>query len=172
MNSLLPITGSSSLLEQLSPHVPDAFINSLLPRHRGAGRPSLWSLAQLFRLALLAVLTPAHSFNLVLALLPEQRSWRRFAHLPNRRQLPSPSSLHEFRAKLGVGLLRQINRHLLVALLEGLPTARKPVALIDSTDLPAADSGLKKRHAVLHRRSRCQGKAHAQIRAERLVYWI
>ena len=144
MQSLLPITGSNSLLEHLSPYIPDACVNSLLPAHRGAGRRSSWSSAQLFRITLLALLTPAHSFNLVVELLPEQRSWRRFAGLPNRRKLPAASSLHEFRSRLSVGILRQINRHLLLPLLEGLPAERKSIGLIDSTDLPAATSGFKK----------------------------
>jgi hypothetical protein len=144
MQRLLPITGSNLLLEHLSPYIPDAWINSLLRAHRGAGRRSSWSSAQLFRITLLALLTPAHSFNLVAELLPEQRSWRRFASLPNRRKLPAASSLHEFRSRLSVEMLRQINRHLLLPLLEGLPGERKSVGLIDSTDLPAATSGFKK----------------------------
>jgi hypothetical protein len=144
MERLLPITGSNSLLEHLSAYIPDACINSLLPAHRGAGRRSSWSSAQLFRITLLALLTPAHSFNLVVELLAEQRSWRRFAGLPNRRKLPASSSLHEFRSRLGVGILRQINRHLLLPLLESLPAERKSVGLIDSTDLPAATSDFKK----------------------------
>ena len=105
MKILLPITGSNSLLDLLSAYIPDAFINALFPAHGGAGRRSSWSSAQLFRITLLALLTPAHSFNLVLELLPEQRAWRRFAGLPNRRKLPASSSLHEFRARLGVDIL-------------------------------------------------------------------
>jgi hypothetical protein len=141
----LPTTGSNSLLEHLSAYVPDNCINSLLPAHSGAGRRPSWSSAQLFRITLLALLTPAHSFNLVVELLAEQRSWRRFAGLPNLRRLPAPSSLHEFRCRLGVGVLRQINRHLLLPLLDALPVERKSLGLIDSTDLPAATSGFKKR---------------------------
>lgn len=144
MNAPLPVTGTNALLVQLSDWVPDDFINQLLPPHRGQGRRSLWSSAQLFRLLLLALLTPAHSFNLLVQLLPEQRAWRRFAHLSNRHRVPTTSILHEFRARLGVGPLRRINRHLLLPLLEGLAPERKTVALIDSTDLPAATSTYKK----------------------------
>jgi hypothetical protein len=93
---------------------------------------------------LLVLLTPAHSFNLLVELLPEQRAWRRFARLPNRRQVPTASILHEFRGRLGVGPLRRVNQHLLLPLLEGLAPERKTVALIDSTDLPAATSTYKK----------------------------
>jgi hypothetical protein len=37
---------------------------------------------------LLALLTPAHSFNALVRLLPEQRDWRRFAHLNHRHRTP------------------------------------------------------------------------------------
>jgi len=144
MNAPLPTTGTNALLSQLSEFVPDDFVNRLLPPHRGRGRRSLWSSAQLLRLLLLTLLTPAHSFNLLVQLLPEQRDWRRFARLPNRRRVPTASILHDFRDRLGVGRLRHINRHLLLPLLEGLSPERKTVALIDSTDLPAATSSFKK----------------------------
>lgn len=144
MNAPLPTTGTAALLTHLSDFVPDDFINHLLPPHRGQGRRAGWSSAQLFRLLLLVLLTPAHSFNLLIELLPEQRAWRRFVRLPNRRQRPTASILHEFRARLGVGLLRRVNRHLLLPLLEGLAPERKTVALIDSTDLPAAANSYKK----------------------------
>lgn len=144
MNAPLPTTGTAALLTQLSDFVPDQFIHRLLPPQRGQGRRAGWSSAQLFRLVLLVLLTPAHSFNLLVQLLPEQRAWRRFARLPNRRRVPTASILHEFRHRLGVGPLRQVNRHLLLPLLEGLAPERKTVALIDSTDLPAATSSYKK----------------------------
>lgn len=144
MNAPLPTTGTAALLAQLSDFVPDDFINRLLPPHRGQGRRAGWSSAQLFRLLLLGLLTPAHSFNLLVQLLPEQRAWRRFGRLPNRQRVPTASILHEFRVRLGVGPLRRVNRHLLLPLLEGLASERKAVALIDSTDLPAATSAYKK----------------------------
>jgi hypothetical protein len=96
----LPITGSAELLELLSPFVADDHINEVLPRHRGAGRPSQWSGAQLYRTLLLMLLTPARSSNLLCTLLPEQRACRRFAHLPNRNRLPNARQLHEFRHRL------------------------------------------------------------------------
>jgi hypothetical protein len=91
---VLPITGSTALLELLSPFVPDDLLNDLLPRHRGPGRRDEWSAAQLYRVLLLLLLTPARSSNLICKLLPEQRAWRRFAHLPNQRQLPNVRQLH------------------------------------------------------------------------------
>jgi hypothetical protein len=98
----------------------------------------------LYRLLLLTLLTPAHSFNLMLHLLPEQRSWRKFAHVPNRYRLPVASQLHDFRDALGVAGLRRINQFLLAPLLETLSPDRQAVGLIDATDLPAATSAYKK----------------------------
>ena len=140
----LPHTGTAALLEQLSAHVPEDLINSLLPFKSGPGRPCLFSAAQLFRVNLLALLTPVHSFNLLVRLLPEQRSWRAFARLRNRFSVPDVRMLHEFRRRLDLSKLRQVNEHLLQPLLEGTAGFAKTVALIDSTDLPAATNGYKK----------------------------
>jgi hypothetical protein len=92
----LPVTGSAELLTTLSDFVPDDFINTLLPAQRGSGRRRCFSSAQLWRIHLLALLTPAHTFNAVVELLPEQRAWRRFAHLNHRLRTPDVRMLHEF----------------------------------------------------------------------------
>src|SRR3954469_2215306 len=96
----LPPTGSAALLDVLSPYIPDDLINTLFPQRTGRGRPALFSAAQLFRVNLLVLLTPAHSFNLVVALLVEHRPWRDFARLPNRQRIPDTKMLHEFRQRL------------------------------------------------------------------------
>ena len=140
----LPTTGTSGLLERLSPYIPDDLINTLWGRQLGAGRRALFSPAQLFRVMLLPLLTPAHSFNLVIELLPENRSWRSFARLRNRHALPDVRMLHEFRTRLRLTQLRQVNQHLLTPLLEGTGRYPKTVAVIDSTDLPAATNAYKK----------------------------
>ncbi len=145
MQSSLPATGTVALLEELCVFIPDDLINQLVPPHTGRGRRSQWSSAQLYRLLLLTLLTPAHSFNLMLRLLEEQRAWRKFARLPNRHRLPVASQLHDFRQALGVDGLRRINEHLLGPLLQRLVPERKSIGLIDATDLPAATSAYKKR---------------------------
>jgi len=98
----------------------------------------------MFRVMLLPLLTPAHSFNLVTELLPEHRSWRSFAHLRNRRELPDVRMLHDFRRRLELTQLRRLNEHLLQPLIEGTSGFAKTVAVIDSTDLPAATNAYKK----------------------------
>lgn len=140
----LPKTGSAALLERLSPFVEDALINQMIPRRLGPGRPNHFSSAQLFRVLLLALLTPAHSFNLLVTLLPENRAWRKFARLPNQRTLPDAKMLHQFRARLDLRCLRHLNLSLLKPLLADLDPALRPLAIMDSTDVPAAANGFKK----------------------------
>lgn len=144
MKQDLAPTGTATLLEQISDFVPDDFINELPVGQSRRGRRRHWNSAQLYRLLLLTVLTPAHSFNLMLRLLEEQRSWRKFAHLPNRYRLPVASQLHDFRDLLGTRGLRRINQFLLEPLLQTLPLERQTIGLIDATDLPAATSAYKK----------------------------
>lgn len=140
----LPPVGTAELLERLSVHIPDPFINQLLPRRRGVGRRCCFSAAQLWRVHLLSALTAAHSLNGIVRLLPEQRAWRRFAHLSHRERTPDARMLHEFRGRAGVGGLRAINDHLVVRLLKHLHADRQSVAVIDATDLPAATADKKK----------------------------
>jgi hypothetical protein len=95
---------------------------------------------------LLAVLTSTHSLNLIVAQLPEQPAWRRFARL--RRTLPTARMLHEFRQTVGVGGLRCIQQHLVGRLLHRQGVQPYAVALMDATDLPASCSGFKKSSAT------------------------
>lgn len=138
------MTGTTALLERLSPYIPDDFINSLFAMKRGAGRPAMLSASQLFRVMLLTLLTPAHSFNLLVKLLGEHRSWRSFARLRNRNELPDAKMLHQFRDRLDLTKLRRINEHLLQPLLLECSKFPKTVAVIDATDLPAATNAYKK----------------------------
>ncbi len=165
----LPQTGTSALLEALSPFIDDAQLNELLPEPRGPGRPRLFSSAQLLRVLLLSLLTPAHSFNLLLRLLPEHRAWRKFAHLPNQRVIPDPKMLNEFRARLDLGALRRWNAQLLSPLLDQLDPARLPLAIIDATDLPAPVHAFKKR-STLYGPPCGGGRTHDQDRTLQMVY--
>lgn len=141
---LLPVTGTTALLDRLSPYVPDDDINSLFAVKRGPGRPARFSPSQLFRVILLPLLTPAHSFNLLVQLLAENRGWRRFARLRNLNDLPDAKMLHQFRDRLDLNHLRHINKRLLEPMLERCSRFPKTVAIIDATDLPAATNAYKK----------------------------
>lgn len=144
MRKDLPAVGTAAHLEVLFEHVPDQFINDLLPRRRGAGRRGCFSAAQLWRVSLLCALTDCDSYNSVVRQLPEQRAWRRFGRLSHRERTPDVRMLHEFRCRAGVSGLRAINDHLVRALLKQLRTDLRSVALIDATDLPAATADKKK----------------------------
>lgn len=141
---VLPATGTAAFLEAISPHIPDDLIDSLIVHRPSRGRPPLFSPSQLFRVSLLPLLTPARSYNLIVKLLGEQRPLRSFARLRNRMVVPDVRMLHEFRARMDLAKLRQLNVHLLRSLLDGAGNLAKTVALIDSTDLPAATNGYKK----------------------------
>ena len=165
----LPQTGTSALLEMLSPHLNDRFINDLFPRQPRQGRHASFSPAQLLRVQLLQLLTPAHSGNLLIKLLPENRGWRDFARLPNKRSLPDAKMLHQFRERLDLIKLRQMNRQLLTTLLAALDPMRKTVAIIDATDLPAATNCFKKKCGDPQRFTRSGRRPYGQKRAEPLV---
>jgi hypothetical protein len=144
MRKELPAVGTDQLLEVITPEVPDQFINELLPRRKGVGRRCCFSAGQLWRVHLLAMLTGTHSYNGIVRLLPERRSWRRFAHLSHRERTPDVRMLHEFRCRAGVSGLRAINDHLVMKLLKHLRAGQKTVGVIDATDLPAATADKKK----------------------------
>jgi Transposase domain (DUF772) len=167
MSLTLPPVGTSHLLELVSSYAPDDFIAEVCPRRFTGGRRHALSAAQLWRTHLLAVLTSTHSLNLLVAQLPEQVAWRRFARL--RRTLPTARMLHEFRQTVGVGGLRAINQHLLGRLLRRTGLQPHAVALMDATDLPAACSGFKKKFCRLQRHPCGTGRAHAQDGPEPLV---
>ena len=144
MKTKLPMTGTSELLELVSPYIPDDFINEHWPSGRTGGRRRAFSTAQLWRTHLLLLLSPAHSINLLVELLPEQSAWRRFARLSHRDRVPDVRMLHEFRGRMGVGGLRKINAELLRPLLTQVVERPDTIAIIDATDLPAACTAFKK----------------------------
>ena len=166
MNSNLPATGTVALLELLDPFVPDDFINQSWPQGRTGGRHREHTAAQLFRVHLLNLLSPVHSLNLLVKMLPEQRAGRTFAGLRRQSRVPDVRMLHEFRARLGVAGLRRINQHLLRPLVEPYAWREGSVGLIDATDLPAACGGFKKKHRAILGGARRAGRAHAQDRSE------
>ena len=141
---VLPATGTAAFLEAISPYIPDDLIDRLFAHKPIRGGPQRFSPCQLFRVSLLPLLTPARSYNLIVNLLGEQRPLRSFARLRNRGMIPDVRMLHEFRSRMDLAKLRQLNASLLRPLLEEAGNFAKTVALIDSTDLPAATNGYKK----------------------------
>lgn len=142
------MTGTSELLDEVSPYVPDQFINEQWPSGPTGGRRRCFSAAQLWRVHLLLLLTPAHSVNLLAALLSEQRGWRQFARLSHRERVPDVRMLHDFRARVGVGGLRRVNEQLVRPLIHPVVERLDTIAIIDATDLPAACHRFKKSEPI------------------------
>lgn len=168
MNSDLPATGTAALLELVDPFVPDDFINECWPRRCTGGRRHEHTSAQLFRVHLLCLLSPVHSVNLMVKMLPEQPAWRKFADLRRQNRVPDVRMMNEFRCRVGVAGLRRINEHLLAPLLEIYAWQPWSVGLIDATDLPAACAGFKKKHWPIFRRACCVRRADDQDRPKPL----
>jgi len=169
MKSQLPQTGTEDFLELLSPFVPDDYLDQRWPRLKTGGRRYGFIASQLWRLHLLALITPVHSFNLLIRMLPEQKAWRRFAHIASQQHVPDVRMMNTFREKIGVDGLRQVNGQLLEPIIASVDLSQGAAALIDATDLPASCSGFKKKHrALLRQRSRAR-RAHAQERTKSMV---
>jgi hypothetical protein len=117
MNSDLPATCTVASLELVNPFVPDDFINACWPQGYAGGRRRDYSAAQLHRVHLLSLLSPVHSVNLLVKMLPEQRAWRKFAGLRRQTQVPGARVPHEIRCRVSVAGLRHINQHLLAPLI-------------------------------------------------------
>ena len=145
MHSPLAATGTVEFLESLSHLVPDSYIDGIFLPRKTTGRPIAFRPSQLWRVHLLALLTPVHSFNLLVKSLPEQKSWRRFAHLSHRHRTPDARMLNEFRVRFGVMGFRAVNEHLLKGILSNRKSVLKTVALIDATDLQASATDQKKK---------------------------
>lgn len=154
------MTGTNQLLNLLDPYIPDGFINDHWNHRPARGPRWYFSAAQLWRVHLLALLTPVHSLNLLVAMLPEQKGWRTFARLPNRQLVPDVRMLNAFRNRIGVMGLRQINETLLEPFIQRSVTLEGTTGLIDATDLPAACRGVKKRDRSLYGASSGSGRPH------------
>ena len=169
MKSQLPQTGTEDFLELLSPFVPDDYLDECWPRGKTGGRRHGFSASQLWRLHVLVLITPVHSFNLLIRMLREQKAWRRFAHLPRQDHVPDVRMMNSFREEIGVGGLRRVNDKLLEPIVQRVIGGLGAAALIDATDLPASCSGFKKKHRAILGQGSGAGGAHAQERPEPMV---
>jgi hypothetical protein len=162
MKSQLPPTGTEDFLELLSPFVPDDYLDQRWPRLKTGGRRYGFSASQLWRLHLLALISPVHSLNLLVRMLPEQKAWRRFARIPSQEHVPDVRMMNAFREEMGVEGLRQVNGELLEPIMASVELSQGAAALIDATDLPASCSGFKKKHRTLFRPPGSPGCADPQ----------
>src|ERR1019366_7741883 len=68
------------------------------PRAHTVGRHCEYIAAQLYRVHWLCLLSPVHSVNLLIKLLPEQRAWRKFAGLRRQSRVPDVRMMHQLAA--------------------------------------------------------------------------
>jgi hypothetical protein len=169
VKSQLPQTGTEDFLELLAPFVPDDYLDECWPRGKTGGRRHGFSASQLWRLHVLVLISPVHSFNLLIRMLPEQKAWRRFAHLTRQDHVPDVRMMNSFREEIGVGGLRRVNDQLLTPIMQSVVGSSGAAALIDATDLPASCSGFKKKHRPLLGPGSGVGSTHTQERPEPVV---
>lgn len=136
-------------LEEISKVIPDDAIDTIFPKGftRQRGPQGKFKTSQLFRVHLVAMLKQIPSFNKLCFELRVRRSLRDFCNLKNRRDVPIPRVLSEFRMKLGDSGLIRINELLLFTLFKVLKLPRLLVAVPDSTDLEASCKGFPKKNA-------------------------
>ncbi|MCX7013027.1 MAG: transposase [Candidatus Sumerlaeota bacterium] len=127
-------------LWRLSKVVPDDWIDEQWPQHgaRKQGRWKEWRSSQLARAHLLALIKALGSFNRVCAELRHNGEFRRFCRVPPRRGAPRPGTLTKFRQRLGVEGWRAVHGMLVRSVAALAAPCAAGLALVDSTDLPAA----------------------------------
>lgn len=133
------------LLKNISVIIPDKKINQELYFYSPERGPK-FSLkpSQMYRCHLLLCLKRVASFRQLRMDLIQHKSWRSFAHLKNKQQVPSLRAFSEFRQH-GVSLLKQINQQYCRIIFSILPVPLAIVAVPDSTDVRAATKGFPKK---------------------------
>src|SRR5207245_296784 len=86
--------------------------------------------------------------------------------------LPDAKMLHQFRDRLDLIKLRAINRRLAAPFFDNWDSARKSLAIIDSTDLPAATHSFKKKSGAVFSSRRGHRGSYHKKRSEPMVHRI
>src|ERR1035441_5582593 len=73
-------------------------ISEYWPRGHTGGRHCEYTAAQLFRVHWLCLLSPVHSVNLLIKLLPEQRAWWKFAGLRRQSRVSDVRMIYQLAA--------------------------------------------------------------------------
>jgi len=138
-------------LQSISLVIPDDAINEFFPaNYQGKrGKPYALTTAQYYRIHLLTLLKGLPSFNRISRELAYHQTYRRFAQLQSRAQVPQPNTLSDFRAEVGPRNLGLINDLLVERLFAMIPLPPLMIAVPDSTDLVAACSGRGKKNALV-----------------------
>ncbi len=140
-----------SILEKISPHIPDEEINFLFPfrKFNTQGRRRKFKTSQLYRAHILAMLKGMPSFNELCRELKTRRSFRDFCLFKNKRFTPPTRMLSEFREHLKPSGFEKIAQLITVNFLNVIPLPVTKIGVPDATDMPANCSGFAKKNAIV-----------------------
>jgi len=138
-----------SILEKISPHIPDEEINFLFPfrKFNTQGRRRKFKTSQLYRAHIVAMLKGIPSFNKLCTELRIRRSFRDFCLLRSKKFIPPKRMLSEFREHLKPSGFEKITQLITSNFLSVIPLPAVKVGIPDATDMPANCSGFAKKNA-------------------------
>jgi len=136
------------LLRAIDAVIPDRWIDDRWPQPARQGRWAPLSTSRLVRVHLLVLLKSLGSFNRACRELRHNVDFRRFCRLRMANRPPTAGYLAQWRGSFAVEQWRDLHRHLLkaVALLFVPPVLG--LAVVDSTDLPAAVRRMSKKKGL------------------------
>ena len=133
------------LLHAIGSVLPDRWIDGQWPQPRRQGRwPSL-STSRLVRVHLLMLLKALGSFNRTCRELQHNVDFRRFCRVRMLDRAPTAGYLAQWRGTFGADQWRMLHRHLLQAVARRFVPSALGLAIVDSTDLPAAVRRMSKK---------------------------
>jgi Transposase domain (DUF772) len=138
-----------SILERISPHIPDEEINFLFPfrKFNTQGRRRKFKTSQLYRAHIAAMLKGISSFNKLCTELKTRRSFRDFCLFKSKKSTPPKRMLSEFREHLKPSGFEKIAQLITANFLSVIPLPAVKVGIPDATDMPANCSGFAKKNA-------------------------
>jgi hypothetical protein len=138
-----------SILEKISPHIPDEEINFLFPfrKFNTQGRRRKFKTSQIYRAHIAAMLKGISSFNKLCTELKTRRSFRDFCIFQNKRFTPPTRMLSEFREHLNPSGFEKIAQLITANFLDVIPLPVTKIGVPDATDMPANCSGFAKKNA-------------------------
>lgn len=138
-----------SILEKVSPHIPDDEIDFLFPFRKFStqGRLRAFKSSQLYRAHILTMIKGITSYNKLCAEFKSRRAFRDFCGFKNKNSTPTNRILSEFRNYLKPSGFERINRLIASIFLDTISLPLIKAAVPDATDMPANCCGFAKKNA-------------------------
>ncbi len=138
-----------SILEKISPHIPDEEINFLFPfrKFNTQERRRKFKTSQLYRAHIVAMLKGIPSFNKLCMELITRRSFRDLCLFISKKFISPKRMLSEFREHLKPFGFGKIAPLITANFLNVIPLPVTKVGIPDATDMPANCSGFAKKNA-------------------------